>query len=282
MTSPTTPALPFSGLIDEVEVFNRTLAASEIQAIYNAGAEGKCKPGIHKVYLPLTLRNYCADFFDDFSNPASGWFTIDSNLRRVEYLNGEYRVLSKQPGYLFLFRAPTCARENYTVEADVRWDTNTGSDVGLLFGGDTGAFQRFYFFDINPDYQAYALYRFEPDSIITIASPAQSLVIQPGTSSNHLKVTRNGGQITLEINGATLGSWYDTAISGLTFTGLASAPYDNYPTSDARFDNFRVQSLSGTGGLALTASQIANSPFAVPGQPSSWTPNLNALREATP
>jgi hypothetical protein len=33
----------FDGLIDEVEVFNRALSASEIQAIYNAGSAGKCK-----------------------------------------------------------------------------------------------------------------------------------------------------------------------------------------------------------------------------------------------
>ena len=34
----------FDGLIDEVEIFNRALAASEIQAIVNAGSAGKCKP----------------------------------------------------------------------------------------------------------------------------------------------------------------------------------------------------------------------------------------------
>jgi len=33
----------FHGLIDEVEVFDRALTASEIQAIYNAGSAGKCK-----------------------------------------------------------------------------------------------------------------------------------------------------------------------------------------------------------------------------------------------
>lgn len=33
----------FNGLIDEVEVFNRPLAQSEIQSIYNAGSAGKCK-----------------------------------------------------------------------------------------------------------------------------------------------------------------------------------------------------------------------------------------------
>jgi outer membrane protein assembly factor BamB len=34
---------PFSGLIDEVEIFNRALGATEIQSIYNAGSAGKCK-----------------------------------------------------------------------------------------------------------------------------------------------------------------------------------------------------------------------------------------------
>ena len=35
---------PFDGLIDEVEIFNRALDASEIQAIFDAGSAGKCKP----------------------------------------------------------------------------------------------------------------------------------------------------------------------------------------------------------------------------------------------
>lgn len=38
------PAEPrFQGLIDEVEIFNRALCATDIQAIFNAGAAGKCK-----------------------------------------------------------------------------------------------------------------------------------------------------------------------------------------------------------------------------------------------
>ena len=36
----------FTGQIDEVEVFNRALSAAEIQAIFNAGAAGKCKPTV--------------------------------------------------------------------------------------------------------------------------------------------------------------------------------------------------------------------------------------------
>jgi len=34
----------FNGLIDEVEIYNRALSITEIQAIFNAGSAGKCKP----------------------------------------------------------------------------------------------------------------------------------------------------------------------------------------------------------------------------------------------
>jgi hypothetical protein len=37
------PSSTFQGLIDEVEVFDRALSESEIQDIFNAGAQGKCK-----------------------------------------------------------------------------------------------------------------------------------------------------------------------------------------------------------------------------------------------
>jgi len=39
----TTIPLHFKGIIDEVEIFNRALSASEIQDIFNAGSAGKCK-----------------------------------------------------------------------------------------------------------------------------------------------------------------------------------------------------------------------------------------------
>jgi hypothetical protein len=37
------PITPFTGQIDEIELFNRALSASEILAIFSAGSAGKCK-----------------------------------------------------------------------------------------------------------------------------------------------------------------------------------------------------------------------------------------------
>ena len=45
----------FSGLIDEVEVFNRALSQAEIQAIVAAGSAGKCKAAVVAVVPALSI-----------------------------------------------------------------------------------------------------------------------------------------------------------------------------------------------------------------------------------
>ena len=48
-----TYTVPTNGLIDEVEIFNRALSQSEIQAIYLAGSAGKCKELVNE--LPIAV-----------------------------------------------------------------------------------------------------------------------------------------------------------------------------------------------------------------------------------
>lgn len=227
-----------------------------------------------KFYLPFTARNYCPNFTDDFSQPR-GWFTIDSNLRRVELLNGEYRSLSKQSGYLFLYRAPTCPRENYSVEVDARW-AQTGSDLGLIFG-DNGDYSNFYFFDINTDFQAFILLRYSGGAYTTLVPPTQTSAILPGTQNNKLRVIRNGTAISLYANNILLGTWYDGAIAGLTYVGLATSPYDDVPVSDARFDNFSVASLGISGGASLPSLEPPSVTATSRPLPANinWQPQLN-------
>ena len=70
------PAAFFDGLIDEVEIFDRALAASEIQAIYNAGSDGKCKESNGSddstVYIPLVTVPPVI-FNGDFEKGPVGW-----------------------------------------------------------------------------------------------------------------------------------------------------------------------------------------------------------------
>jgi uncharacterized repeat protein (TIGR01451 family) len=85
------------------------------------------------VYFPLLMHRYCPPFFDDFSNPATGWPVGDDDYVTYGYANGEYRVKTKQSGYFYLFRSPSCDRLNYFVQAEMYWVGTPGSSYGLIF-----------------------------------------------------------------------------------------------------------------------------------------------------
>lgn len=190
-------------------------------------------------YLPIINNRYCPDFEDDFSYPFSGWPVGEDSFVLYEYLNDEYRVLNKKPGFFFFFDSPSCARENYTVEVDARWAGTPGQSYGIVFG-ILGDFEEYYIFDVNSDFKLYRLLRHDSGGTTTIAPTGDAPSMNGGTGSNHLEVIRNGSDITLTINGAELGTWSDSAISGLTRAGVLTSPYDKGPLGDARFDNFRM------------------------------------------
>ncbi len=214
---------------------------------------------ILQVFLPLSARDFCVDFFDDFSDPTSGWDVVDDAFHRSEYLDGEFRILSKQSGYFYLFTAPTCSRQNYVVEVDARWSGTPGYSYGLIFGV-LSDFSQFYLFDINTDSQQFRILRRDPGEFITLVPFTSSFAINGGTATNHLKVMRNGDQITLEVNGVVLGTWTDGTIMGSTFVGIISSPYYETPISDARFDNFSVSVLPGGSAGAQELGAAATEP----------------------
>lgn len=207
------------------------------------------RPTEMRVYLPVVPRSYCPDFFDTFSDPGSGWEVWDDDYVRSEYLNGEFRVLTRRSGYFYLFGAPACDRVDYEVEVDARWAGEPGSSYGLIFGLRED-YRYYYFFDINTDYGMFRLYRRTPDGFTAIVLPTESSSIRRGTASNHLVVRRRGSGITLFVNGVQLGTWHDGVIGGPTGAGVMASPYDDAPTADARFDNFRVVEIR-TGSTAL-------------------------------
>jgi hypothetical protein len=236
---------------------------------------------VRQVFFPLVFRDYCSDFFDDFSDSASGWPVGEDDYVRSEYLNGEYRVAGKRGGYLYVFRAPTCNRQNYVVEADARWEGTPGKGYGLVFG-ITSDFSQYYLFRVSTDYGSFELHRRSPSGFTFINSGSVP-GLHNGTIPNHLKVTRNGGQIKLEGNGIEYLTWTDNAITGLTGVGLVSSSYSDRPDSDARFDNFRVtglgssintveQSSSVTGTTAVSLETTSINRVILPDGMTQWPP----------
>lgn len=199
------------------------------------------------VFLPMCMRStdpICGDYVDTFDNRNSGWPVSDDNYAQFSYLNAEYRILAKDTQYMYLAKAPTCERVNYSVEMDARWNTTTGYAYGLLFGL-ADDFSEYYMFAVNSDNQAYSLYYRGPNGIQTLLDWSYSSMIHPA-APNKLKVTRAGSEIILEINGAWVNSYTDTHITGFTKVGLFNIPYSDLPNADARYDNFTVRLLPGT------------------------------------
>ncbi len=193
-----------------------------------------------QTFLPAAMNSFCGDFFDDFSNPASGWSIGDDNLVRAEYLDGEFRVLSKNRDYLYLFDAPSCRRPDYRVEVDARWSGQSGDGYGIAFGIEE-SFARYYLFYVSADYGEFALYRRDANGFVRLTGFQQSPAINTGQATNHLEVIRSGPSIYLYANNSFLTSWWDDTISGATQAGVFTNPYYNSDVSDARFDNFMMQ-----------------------------------------
>lgn len=211
------------------------------------------------VYLPLAASygpRVCGNYFDGFGSPSSGWSVGNDGYVLSDYLNGEYWVLSEQPGYFYYFYPPTCLRQNYVVEADARWVAESGDDYGLIFGRNTNG--QYYLFRVSPRYGDYNLLRRDSGQWVTLQAWTVNSAVLSGGATNHLKVTRNGTQIKLELNGVTLGTWTDGTTSGPTSVGLYSTTYADGLYSDARFDNFRITALPGASAFpAGVQSQVS-------------------------
>jgi hypothetical protein len=122
------------------------------------------------------------------------------------------------------------------------------------------------------------LYR-SPSGWQTIVPVTASGAIHAGTATNHLKVTRDGSQIVLQVNDTVLNTLTDTRISGATGAGILASAYSDRPNADARFDNFSMVKLaasaatnSGTNDALSSVRSVpsAGDDFAIVPQPFGW------------
>ena len=208
-----------------------------------------------RVYLPICLGGVfapvCGDYLDRFQSTASGWTVTDNEYATTGYVSGEYQIVTKTSDYGYLVKAPTCKRQNFVLETDVRFMNGyQGGYYGLLFGVNDD-FSKYYLFMIDPDERSYILLYFSGSEYLPVVPGIHSAAIHTNTASNHLKVTLNGSQITLEINGIVLGTWSHSVGMENSSVGLFNMPNPNYWRTEARFDNFIVSALPGSTKVQL-------------------------------
>jgi hypothetical protein len=195
-----------------------------------------------QVFLPLIFRNYdsLVLYFDDFSDPTSGWFTGDNNDTRWSYQDGEYEMLIRNANWWAGATAPIGGLTSYSIEADMRGYSSSTNVHGLIFG--LVDWDHFYIFAIYPNDQNYAVLRCSPLDYVYIVDWTYSPYINSSNASNRLKVERNGGQIVVYANDHLLTTVNDGTYTGSLNVGLFARAGDNVPFA-VRYDNFRVRQL---------------------------------------
>lgn len=200
------------------------------------------------------------DFFDDFSDPGSGWEEYDLPDRFAAYLDDAYviraREATPQQVILAISTAPDAARSSYCAAVDVRWNDGSPTDglYGIVFGAND-AFTQYYFLAVFPQTRQYRLFYFDSnrpqqDRLEPLTAPQATPDIQPGTQSNRLEVRRVGQQIAVLINGEVQRTLQDDRRTGLTYTGLLVAANPASGAAEARFDNFALGYCDQVGATA--------------------------------
>lgn len=208
--------------------------------------------------IQSTLVGY---FFDDFSNPASGWQVAYDPLYTLRYLDNEYSLYVPldfrgggsvdtwfaQPAVLAPVNPPSGSP--YCVSVDTYFASQPGwwEQHSLIFGASADKHILYRLeTNVNGDW-AVAKYRNYHMPYGGIHADNQLIIdwheetgehVNPGNGRNHLKVIVSGTTATFYINGHAL----DFAsglndLPSLNYVGVIGGSYEVTPV-DSRFDNF--------------------------------------------
>ncbi len=207
------------------------------------------------VHLPVVLRGFNRAlptpiptatpsnwFFDDFSDPTSGWPQKDVEDYSVGYLDGEYRLLVKNPEKGGFVTYPGFHCTDCLVEVDARYASPGLGSYGLTFGV-TESEDAGYMFVVtehgDPAHPAYYdLWKSVGGGFEPILEKQLSPYIRRGQETNRLRVVRVDDDITLFVNWHHLVTLEDDDLIGSLRVGLIAGSGEEQYNVDIRFDNF--------------------------------------------
>ena len=211
------------------------------------------------VHLPLVMNNCRFCYFDDFSDPTSGWPTGNTTFGSTYYDQGVYRMTMSAIGGAEIFGgvSPDWIVPNDAVIKVDAWIDSPQSGVGILpaislvFGLRTMPYQNqliwidWYEFRVSPEQQYYRIWKWRysgGDYDYTVLTSGNSPAILPDINVvQKLEVRRAGDAITLVINDTTLETVTDTSnpYNGDRSVGIGGGDFYT-----AGFDNFEVTSTT--------------------------------------
>ncbi|MBC7262633.1 MAG: hypothetical protein H5T63_11560, partial [Chloroflexi bacterium] len=190
----------------------------------------------------LALRNFWAGYFDDFSNPSSGWSVGEDADKIYRYLNGEYQIYLKRADWGFAITPDLVLPSDYRIEVDARKVSSGSCAYGLVFGARFTAdgWETYQVIVLPTDGEFLINKRALDGSWTTLQDWTYSSAINQHYGTNRIRVDRIGMTIHIYINGTMVANITDSSFTGPgRDAGIRAYSYSDVP-ADARFDNFRA------------------------------------------
>jgi len=203
------------------------------------------------VFLPILFK---ADvvFFDDFSDPNSGWpDDISFEDCHYEYRSGRYRVKVTDNGQRCIIPNMRIPKQvNGTFSVKVRRTSNKESHMlyGLIFGAGVDATEDRWALEIYPNNDSncsnkpfYWLYALVNGNRKYFRDRCTDVIDIDQDDWNELKIIRNGKTIQVYINGESKGEYTDANYlldKGYTLLEVVSASNNDV---SVEFDDFEIR-----------------------------------------
>ena len=191
-----------------------------------------------------TSRDSKLPYYDNFSDPTSGWDVYDYDNESAGYGDGFYYIISRTDQYTSSSRAGKSYRDT-VINVDVT--AISGPNDNNYFISEVGCRNQTnydgYAFAISTDgYYSAGYYTGGGATYVSLLTGDESQAsnaIKKGLTTNHLSLTCSGSHIKLEINGTTVYEGDDT-----TFTegdlDLGAETMDAKTPAEVHFTNLAV------------------------------------------
>jgi hypothetical protein len=259
-----TSGLDFVGQVDELQLFNRALSQSEIQAVYNAGAAGTCKT--------FTISGV-------ISNGSGATVTLSVNGTTVATAtagpsgaysfpglsNGTYTVTPTNAGFTYSPASQTVtinnsnATANFLLTPAISWATPAAITYGTALSST----------QLNATASVPGTFVYSPaaGAVLNAGSQALTVTFTPADTAAYATATAS---VTLLVNQTT---------PSVSFTGApVTAGYGSSFAVSASTNSSSPAVITASGACTITGNTVTmTSGTGVCGLEADWAPDTNYL-----
>jgi hypothetical protein len=180
-------------------------------------------------------------YADDFSNPDSGWKTVDDPAVKIDYQDGAL--------HFNILELDTLA---WSVPKDKRFgDFVLDVDASQIAGPNDNSYgvifryvddRNFYRFDISGD-GYFAVFKYKDGTWAKVQDYTETAVVKQATSTNHLQVIAQGNQFTVNVNDQPVTTFSDSDFPNGNVGVTAGSLFDNANVHIV-FDNLTVREVN--------------------------------------